>query len=114
MSAIGSVIVMVTSSVPSRRGSLSGLRRLWLRPVVRRPRGETPDVSPRRLPDAWQLAPVGHLTQADTAQPVFAVHGARPPATLAASVGPHRELRLASGLDDQRLLRHQLSLKGKP
>src|SRR5919205_2229037 len=55
-----------------------------------------------------------HLTHTDPAQPEFPVDRLGPPAALAAGVGPHRELRLAGGLNDQRLLRHQLSLKGKP
>src|SRR5215218_4629036 len=69
---------------------------------------------PARLGDARQLAGVGELAHADPAQAELAQHGSRPPAALAARVGPHLELRGALGLGDQSLLCHLLVLPPGP
>src|SRR5829696_5569733 len=69
---------------------------------------------PARLGDAGQLAGVGELAHADPAQAELAQHGPRPPAALAARVGPHLELRGALGLGDQCLLCHLLVLPPGP
>src|SRR6476469_572666 len=61
---------------------------------------------PARLGHAGQLAAVGHLAQADPAQAELAVDRLGAAAALAAGVAPHRELRLARGLDLQSGLRH--------
>src|ERR1700759_4278952 len=121
MSAIGSVIVMVTSStflavVPADRasracGEVESQRAERAcgadRPALLAPAGR----SPARLAHAGQFASVCHFAQADTAQAELAVHGMRTATALASVVAPHLELRLGSGLDDQRLLRHsQFSL----
>src|ERR687887_1072975 len=69
---------------------------------------------PAGLGHAWQLAGVGELAHADAAQAELAQHGARPPAALAARVGPHLELRGALGLGDQRLLGHLAGVTSWP
>src|SRR5919198_5235328 len=69
---------------------------------------------PARLGHAGQLAGVGELAHADAAQAELAQHGARPPAALAARVGPHLELRGALGLGDQRLLGHMAVVTSWP
>src|SRR5262249_52974061 len=78
MSAIGSVMVMCSSN-PSRRGSEPDVPR-W--PTAKRfllhtsRRESLPSAHvqlPGGLRDARQLATVGHLTDADAAQPEFAV-----------------------------------------
>src|SRR5215218_271171 len=69
---------------------------------------------PARLGDAGQLAGVGELAHADPAQAELAQHGPRPPAALAARVGPHLELRGALGLGDQCLLCHLLGVPPGP
>src|SRR5215217_3053920 len=69
---------------------------------------------PARLGDARQLAGVGELAHADPAQAELAQHGSRPPAALAARVGPHLELRGALGLGDQSLLCHLAVLPPGP
>src|SRR4051812_43656315 len=78
MSAMGSVIVMSSPRLPS----------------------------PARLGDARDLALMGELAEAQTAQAELAVHRARPAAPPAAGVGAHLELRLALLLLDQSLLGH--------
>src|SRR4051794_3792664 len=106
MSAIGSVIVMAFSA-------LSPLR--FRTRVSGRPVAIVGGGLPGALGHAGQLAGVRHLPQADAAQPELAVDGLGPAATLAAGVAAHRELGLASGLDLQSSLRHQLfSLNGNP
>src|SRR6266545_489669 len=70
--------------------------------------------SPARLGDAGQLAGVGELAHADPAEAELAQEGSRPPAALAAVVGPHLELGGALGLGDQRLLCHQLVVPPGP
>src|SRR5215210_5465439 len=64
-------------------------------------------LSPAGLGHAGNLAGVHHLPKADPAQVELAVHGARSPATSAAGVGPHLELRLALLLLDERCLGHE-------
>src|SRR5512144_2130021 len=128
MSAIGSVIVMAekgpfppwfrTELCSGRPSAISSCPNLGSRPGRLHeaqpdpgrgfPEAEPPGVLglPGALGDAGKLAPVAHLTQADTAEAELAVDGVRPPAPLAAGVRPHLELRLARRLDDQCLLRH--------
>src|SRR5262249_7967255 len=96
MSAIGSVIVIVRSSLFPERFPVGLLRKEL--------------VLPGRFADAGQLATVRHLAQAYPAQPELAEHGLGPAAALAAGVTANGELRLARGLVDQRLLGHQFSL----
>src|SRR5262245_6316287 len=103
-SAIGSVIVMVTSStflavVPCRAFGELGVCGLAL---------------PAGLAHTGQLAAVRHLPHADPAQAELAQHRARPTAALAPGVGAHLELRLLRRLEHQSLLGHQFSLNGKP
>src|SRR4051812_6057805 len=116
MSAIGSVIVMVTwSSLPPRFPS-QGLRRSGVGSGAARPtrtecgadaiRGDRVQL-PAALADARQLAAVRHLAHADAAQPELAQHGAGTPALLAAGVAADGELRLPGRLDDERLLGHR-------
>src|SRR5690348_5553454 len=105
MSAIGSVI-MGGHSAFLAAVSASQFRRTY---GVR--------VLPAALCDTGQFAAVRHLAHADPAQAELAVHRVRPPAPVAARVGPHGELRLARRLDLQGVLRHQFSQfsrKGKP
>src|SRR5690606_27117211 len=71
--------------------------------------GRGPERLPARLGHAGELAPVGHLAQADAAQAELAVDRLRPAAALAAGVAAHRELRLAGRLDLERCLRHRLT-----
>src|SRR5690349_7136816 len=123
MSAIGSVIVMVTwstflAAVP-QPGSEPALRpagrgRAYSEVMrLEKPAAE-PDL-PAGLVHTGQLAPVRHLAEADPAQAELAEHRVRATSTLAAGVTPHLELRLGRGLVDQRLLGHdQFSLNGKP
>src|SRR5690242_8775925 len=99
MSAIGSVMVMMRSYL-SRRGS--------------RARAYGEESLPGSLRHAGELATVGHLPDAHTAQSELAVHRLGAAAPLAAGVRANRELRLRGRLDDQRLLCHQFSLNGKP
>src|SRR5215212_5562874 len=111
MSAIGSVIVMVTwSSLPPRFPS-QGLRRSGVGSGAGRPTrhrslcgadASRPDRSqlPAALADARQLAAVRHLAHTDAAQPELAQHGAGTPALLAAGVAADGELRLPGRLDD--------------
>src|SRR5215217_3063617 len=68
---------------------------------------------PARLGDAGQLAGVGELAHADPAQAELAQHRPRPPAALAARVGPHLELGGALGLGDQGLLCHSDTPEGE-
>src|SRR5262245_32427093 len=96
MSAIGSVMVMCSSN-PSRRGSEAACGEALVHRNRRLPGG---------LGDARQLAPVGHLADADAAQPELAVDGLGTAAPLAPGVRADRELRLRGRLQDQRLLRH--------
>src|SRR5215204_4006636 len=69
---------------------------------------------PARLGDPRILAGVGELAHADPAQAELAQHGPRPPAALAARVGPHLELGGALGLGDQCLLCHLLVVPPGP
>src|SRR5262245_9474913 len=69
-----------------------------------------PAPSPARLRHARDLTGVHHLPQADPAQAELAVHRVRTAAAVAARVRPHLELRLAPGLLDECLLRHELLL----
>src|SRR5262245_64470666 len=62
--------------------------------------------SPRALRHAGDLARMGHLPEADPAEPEVAVYRARATAPAAARVRPHLELRLALLLVDQCLLGH--------
>src|SRR3954471_13985278 len=100
MSAIGSVMVIgcqtLLAVVPAGRS--------------RQAFGEASNWLPGSLGNAGQFATVRHLADAHPAQPELAVDGLRPPATLAAGVRAHRELRLARRLEDQRLLRHGSAL----
>src|SRR5690242_10999385 len=118
MSAIGSVIVMVTWSL-SRRGSPlppdPDLPDGWSRAygdsslVIRCGADASwPDRSqlPAALADTGQFAAVRHLSDADAAQPELAQHRAGTPALLAAGVAADLELRLGRGLDDEGLLGH--------
>src|SRR5262245_42363771 len=66
--------------------------------------------SPTCLRHARNLTCVHHLTQADAAQAELAVHRVRSATATAAGVCPHLELRLALGLLDECLLRHELLL----
>src|SRR5688572_11972902 len=86
MSAMGSDIVIVCSSLPS----------------------------PARLLHARHLAGVGQLPQAHPAQAELAEHRPRPAAPLAACVGAHLELRLALLLLDQCLPGHVLNVSCGP
>src|SRR5271154_5091698 len=61
---------------------------------------------PRALRHAGDDALVGELPQADAAKAELLVHGARPPALVAARVVAHLVLRGTRGLRDQRLLGH--------
>src|ERR1700685_3240207 len=58
---------------------------------------------PARLRDARDLTGVHHHTQADTAEPEFAIHGLGPPTPLAAGITPHLEFRRALLLLNQSL-----------
>src|SRR5918997_4439834 len=106
MSAIGSVIVMVTESHFPATVPLARFR-------VSRSAGPPGPVAivgvllPAALADARQLAAVRHLAHADAAEPELAQHRAGTPALLATPVSADRELRLGRGLDDQRLLGHR-------
>src|SRR5215475_8460823 len=92
MSAIGSVMVMFCVDL-SWRGSRTGpATKRWL--------------LPGGLGHAGQLAAVGHVTDADTAEAELAVDRLRPTAALAAGVGADRELRLLGRLQFQGVLRH--------
>src|ERR1700759_2403106 len=91
MSAIGSVIVMVTCQTFSPwflgfgcPGKHRGLERSG--------GGAGVDALPAGLVDARQFAAVRHLAQADPAQADLAVHGVRTAALLAAGVGTVGEL----------------------
>src|SRR6476620_5833295 len=66
--------------------------------------------SPARLGQPGDLARVGHLPQADAAQPELAVDRTRPAAATAAGVPAHLELRRGVRLVDQRLLGHVRAL----
>src|SRR5436305_1446157 len=69
---------------------------------------------PGALRHAGDDALVGELPQADPAEPELAEHGARAPATVAAGVVAHLELRGARGLRDHGLLGHLVpSLLGR-
>src|SRR6266508_4018724 len=61
--------------------------------------------SPRRLREAGDLAVVGHVAQADAAEPEAPVHRPRAATPATPGIGPHLELGLALLLLDQRLLR---------
>src|SRR6187455_719655 len=61
---------------------------------------------PAALGDAGELARVGHLPEAHSAQTELAVDRVRPAAPLAAGVATHLELGLARGLVDERCLGH--------
>src|SRR3954470_16647758 len=65
---------------------------------------------PARLGHAGQLAGMGHLPQAEPAQPELLVDGLRTPAALAAGVGAHGKLRLCRRLDPECSLGHGLAL----
>src|ERR1700722_15052236 len=65
--------------------------------------------SPAGLGHAGDLALVHHEAQADPAEPELLVDGARPPAALAARVAADLELRRALLLVDQCLLGHGLA-----
>src|SRR3712207_6503836 len=98
MSAIGSVIVIgdqFSLAVVSAGGPAVsvGIRR----------------GSPAGLGDPGQLAAVGHLPQADAAEPELAVDRLGSAAPLAAGVGAHRELGLAGGLHLEGCLGHVTS-----
>src|SRR4051812_31452615 len=77
MSAMGSVIVMVAVGPFSSWFPLPDLRRscMWVE-------------LPGALGHAGELAPVGHVAQADPAQAELAVDGLGPAAALAPGVGP--------------------------
>src|SRR5215217_2913347 len=66
--------------------------------------------SPARLRDAGDLTGVGHLTQANAAQPERAIHAARPAAPTTPRVRAHLVLGLALLLLDECLLGHRLRL----
>src|SRR6195952_5370519 len=101
MSAIGSVIVMAVR--PSLHRGFAPEPQERPAAIVCRRRGWG---SPGALGHAGQLAPVGHLPQADPAQAELAVDGLGTATALAACVAAHLELRLASRLDLQAGLRH--------
>src|SRR6476469_8815511 len=61
---------------------------------------------PRALCHAGDDALVGELPEADAAEPELLEDGTRPPATVAAGVVPHLELRRPCSLHFQRLLGH--------
>src|SRR4051794_22847301 len=74
---------------------------------------------PGALRHAGDHALMGELPQADPAEPELAEHGARAPASVAAGVVAHLELRGAGGLHPQRLLGHRYrfppsAANGKP
>src|SRR5690606_39036111 len=70
--------------------------------------------SPGSLAHAGKLTCVRHFAEARSAQPELAEHRPRAPAPLSTGVTADLELRPARGLDDQRVLAHQLSFNGKP
>src|SRR5690606_10463610 len=113
MSAIGSVMVIEKTSFPAGV-PVQGLQRRVAAPAppVWSPRSWSPAPrSPGGLGHAREFTPMGKFANADPAQPELAVDRAWPSAPLASGVRPHRELRLALRLDDQRLLGHpQFSL----
>src|SRR3954467_15691705 len=94
MSAIGSVIVIASLepfSLRSKRPRETQGRPGWFE-------WDASGRLPTALGDAGQLARVGHLPDADATQAEHAVDGSCPPATRAAGVAAHLELRLAPGL----------------
>src|SRR6185312_7764297 len=114
-SAIGSVIVMTAVSPSSRRFPYRGLPRtfstwsVWSALRASAHREGLRRHLPAGLLNAWELAGVRHLAQADAAQPELAVDRVRAAALVAAGVAAHLELRLLVGLVDQSLLCHLLS-----
>src|ERR1700709_1599707 len=97
MSAIGSVIVMAVPALSHRGFTRVGdLRCLVLMCVG----------LPGALGHARELATVGHLPQADPAEPELAVDGLRAAAALASGVATHLELRLAGRLHPEGSLGH--------
>src|SRR5262249_40427917 len=67
----------------------------------------SPGPLPARLGHTRHLAGVHQLAQTDAAQAELPQDRVGPASTAAAGVGPHLELGLALGLDDERLFGHE-------
>src|SRR3954467_461312 len=100
MSAIGSVIVMVSQAFSPRFPRAHALADLSAYRVGSKGWATAVRRSPTALGDARQLATVRHLAEADAAEPELAVDRVRSPASLAPGIAAHLELRLARRLVD--------------
>src|SRR4051812_42841934 len=114
MSAIGSVIVMVSQAAFSPRFPDALLLRTCRRTGSGRTNRKlspgalclTTACLPTALRDARQLAGMRHLAKAHAAESELAIDSVRSPASLAPGIAAHLELRLARRLVDQCLLGH--------